>query len=106
MAALPRSVAPPSAHSCQIYKTPPLMDGGLRCAVPTRPRVRHASYLVLVHQPARLLHASFRPRLTTTPLRFAIPSPPSSWEEDFHLQAVQPARHTRSNSAAPVRRRL
>jgi hypothetical protein len=36
-----------------------------------------------------LLHASFRPRLATTPLRFAITSPPSGCEEDFHLQAVE-----------------
>jgi hypothetical protein len=35
------------------------------------------------------------PRLATTPLRFAIPSPPSGWEEDFHLQAVKHARHTK-----------
>ncbi len=28
-------------------------------------------------------------RLTTTPLRFANPSPPSGWIEDFHLQAVE-----------------
>ncbi len=43
---------------------------------------------------AALLHASFRPRLATTPLRFANPSPPSGWIEDFHLQAVDHARHT------------
>jgi hypothetical protein len=30
-----------------------------------------------------------------TPLRFANPSPPSGWIEDFHLQAVDHARHTR-----------
>jgi hypothetical protein len=42
-----------------------------------------------------LLHASFRPRLATTPLRFANPSPPSGWVKDFHLQAVDHARHTR-----------
>jgi hypothetical protein len=29
-----------------------------------------------------------------TPLRFANPSPPSGWIEDFHLQAVGHARHT------------
>jgi hypothetical protein len=51
-------------------------------------------YPVLVHRAAALLHASFRPRLATTPLRFANPSPPSSWIEDFHLQAVDHARHT------------
>jgi hypothetical protein len=46
-----------------------------------------------------LLHAAFRPRLATTPLRFAIPSPPSGWEEDFHLQAVEHARHTKKAGA-------
>jgi len=39
---------------------------------PGRPR-----YPVLVHRVAALLHASFRPRLAATPLRFANPSPPS-----------------------------
>ena len=52
-------------------------------------------YPVLVHRIAALLHASFRPRLTTTPLRFASPSPSSGWVEDFHLQAVDHARHTK-----------
>ena len=41
-----------------------------------------------------MLHASSRPRLTTTPLRFANPSPPSGWVEDFHLQTNIHARHT------------
>jgi hypothetical protein len=62
---------------------------------PGRPR-----YPVLVHRAAVSLRASFRPRLTTTPLRFANPSPPSGWIEDFHLQAVVHARHTRK--APPV----
>jgi hypothetical protein len=52
-------------------------------------------YPVLVHRAATLLHASFRPRLAATPLRFANPSPPSGWIEDFHLQAVDHARHTK-----------
>jgi hypothetical protein len=47
-----------------------------------------------IHRAAALLRASFRPRLATTPLRFANPSPPSGWMEDFHLQAVDHARHT------------
>ena len=51
-------------------------------------------YPVLVHQAAALLHASFRPHLAMTPLRFANPSPPSGWIEDFHLQAVVHTRHT------------
>src|ERR1039457_3298673 len=53
-----------------------------------------ASYPVFVHRLALLLHASFRPRLATTPLRFANPSPPSGWVEDFHFQAAGHAQHT------------
>src|SRR5215212_3496596 len=63
-------------------------------------------YPVLVHRAAVLLHASFRPRLTATPLRFASPSPPSGWAEDFHLQAVEHARRTRKKArhwAGPLR---
>ena len=59
---------------------------------PGRPR-----YPLLVHRAAALLHASFRPHLAVTPLRFANPSPPSGWIEDFHLQAVDHARHTRKS---------
>ncbi len=70
------------------------LDGyGLRRFTPARPTLP-ASYPVLVHRLAHLLHASFRPRLATTPLRFANPSPPSGWVEDFHLQAAGHARHT------------
>src|ERR1700731_3588888 len=61
---------------------------------PGRPR-----YPVFVHRAAALLHASFRPRLATTPLRFANPSPPSGWIKDFHLQAVDHARHTTGSPA-------
>ncbi|HTE94092.1 MAG TPA: hypothetical protein VK678_11355, partial [Bradyrhizobium sp.] len=32
------------------------------------------------------------------PLRFANPSPPSGWIKDFHLQAVDHARHTANGS--------
>src|SRR6202166_2088791 len=56
-------------------------------------------YPVLVHRAAALLHASFRPHLAMTPLRFANPSPPSGWIEDFHLQAVDHARHTNKRGA-------
>src|SRR5713101_1358342 len=73
--------------------TTSVLDGyGLRCQLPTRP-TPYASYPVLVHRLALLLHASFRPRLATTPLRFAITSPSPGCEEDFHLQAVERARH-------------
>src|SRR5438067_5942977 len=57
-------------------------------------RTLPASYPVLVHRLASLLHASFRPHLTVRPLRFAITSPPSGCEEDLHLPAVDHARHT------------
>ena len=70
------------------------LDGyGLCCSSPTRPRVQ-ASYPVLVHRHTLLLRASFRPRLATTPLRFANPSPPSGWIRDSHPQTVEHARHT------------
>src|SRR6516164_9134650 len=59
---------------------------------PGRPR-----YPLLVHRAAVLLHAVFRPHLAVTPLRFANPSPPSGWIEDFHLQAVVHTRHTRKS---------
>src|SRR3982074_2495739 len=67
------------------------VDFAITCSLvqPGRPR-----YPVLVHQAAALLRASFRPRLAAAPLRFANPSPPSGWIEDFHLQALDDARHT------------
>src|ERR1700730_5800424 len=67
------------------------MSFAIRC--PLAPH-RRPHYPVLVHRLAPLLHASFRPRLATTSLRFAITSPPSGCEEDLHLQAVDHARHT------------
>src|SRR6266487_5086847 len=60
-------------------------------------------YPVLVHRAATLLHASFRPPLAATPLRFANPSPPSGWIEDFHLQAVDHARHAKKGPGVLLR---
>jgi hypothetical protein len=51
-------------------------------------------YPIPVRQAATLLHAAFRPRLATTPLRFANPSPPSSWIRDLHPQVVKHAWQT------------
>jgi hypothetical protein len=83
----------------------PLMtlDFAITCPLvrPGRPR-----YPVLVHRAAALLHASFRPHLAMTPLRFANPSPPSGWIEDFHLQAVDHARHTTKKAELNVQFRL
>ena len=68
-------------------------DGcGLRDQSPARP-ARDASYPVSVRQVAVLLRTSFRHRLAVMPLRFAKPSPPSGWLEDFHPQAIEHARH-------------
>ena len=77
-------------------KTSTLDEYGLRCHQPARPPP-YASYPVLVHRLASLLHPSFKPHLTMTPLRFAITSPPSGRVEDLHLQAVKHARHTENS---------
>jgi hypothetical protein len=70
------------------------LDGcGLRGQLSARPTWA-ASYPVSVRQVAVLLHASFRRRLATTPLRFANTSPPSGCVGDLHPQAVEHARHT------------
>ena len=75
------------------------VDFAIICSLvrPGRPR-----YPVLVHRAAALLHASFRPHLAVTPLRFANPSPPSGWIEDFHLQAVDHTRHTKRDPGLSV----
>ena len=90
---------PPEVRSTAFTARPPdlpprslmTVDFAITCSLvqPGRPR-----YPVLVHQAAALLRASFRPRLAAAPLRFANPSPPSGWIEDFHLQAVDHARNT------------
>src|ERR1035437_2859019 len=82
------------------------LDGyGLCCSLPTRPRAL-ASYPILVHRHTPLLHASFRPRLATTPLRFANPSPPSGWIRDLHPQTVEHARHTMTDRVALAAKRI
>ena len=90
-----------SLHRTPAEFTTPALDGyGLHDHLLTRP-AGIASYPVPVRQATILLHASSRPRLTTTPLRFTNPSPPSGWVEDFHLQANIHARHT-NKEPAPV----
>ncbi len=74
----------------------PRLDFAISCSLVRLGRPR---YPVFVHRAAVLLHTSFRPRLAATPLRFANPSPPSGWVEDFHLQAVEHARHTTEGPA-------
>ena len=85
----------PTAFAARPSDLPPrslmTMDFAISCSLvrPGRPR-----YPLLVHRAAVLLHAVFRPHLAMTPLRFANPSPPSGWIEDFHLQAAVHTRHT------------
>ena len=65
------------------------LDGyGLRDQLLARP-TKPASYPVSVRQVAVLLHASFRHHLAAMPLRFANPSPPSGWIEDFHFPSYR-----------------
>src|SRR3954454_2387510 len=95
---------PPEVRSTAFAARPPdlpprslmAVDFAIICSLvrPGRPR-----YPVLVHRAATLLHASSGRRLAMTPLRFANPSPPSGWIEDFHLQAVDHARHTEKSPA-------
>src|SRR3954451_22211328 len=90
---------PPEVSSTAFTAHPPdlqprALDGwGLRGQSSARP-TRAASYPVSVRRVAALLHASFRPRLAATPLRFANTSPPSGCVGDLHPQAVEHARHT------------
>jgi hypothetical protein len=80
-------------HATAGFATSALDGYGLRDQLPARP-APYASYPVLVHRFVRLLHASFRPSVARTPLRFAMTSPPSGCQKDFHLQTVEHARHT------------
>jgi hypothetical protein len=55
----------------------------------------------LFHRLASLHRASFGPRLAASvvsPLRFAIPSPPSGCVEDFHLRVVEHAQRTKEKA--------
>src|SRR5580700_4373684 len=84
-----------TAFDAQPPDLPPvlLMDMRFAVACQLAPH-RRPHHPVLVHRLAPLIHASFRPRLTTTPLRFSSSSPPPSWTRDFHPQAVEHVRHT------------
>jgi len=95
----PPGLSPTTSHAQPPGLRPaPLMD--MDFAVICNSSDARASYPVLVHRLACLLHASFRPRLAATPLRFANPSPPSGWVEDFHLQVIEHARQTKERPRA------
>src|SRR5262249_23277324 len=80
-------------HATAEFTTSALDGYGLRDRLLTRP-APYASDPVLVHRIARLLHASFRPSVAGTPLRFATTSPPSGCRGDLHPRTVENARHT------------
>ena len=84
-----------TAFNAQPPDLPPvcLVDVGFAVVCQLAPH-RRPHHPVLVHRLAPLIHASFRPRLATTPLRFSSPSPPPGWAGDFHPQAVEHVRHT------------
>ena len=87
-------------HATAGFTTSAFDGYGLRGHLPARP-TPYASDPVLVHRLVRLLHASFRPSVAGTPLRFAMTSPPSGCQGDFHPRAVEHARHTRKTPALP-----
>ena len=84
---------------CQVTGSPEVSSTAFRAQPPDLPPVllvelgfaiisplapyRRPRYPVLVHRLKLLIHASFRPRLTTTPLRFSSPSPPPGWAGNF-----------------------
>jgi len=85
-----------TAFDAQPPDLPPvcLVDQGFAVLCQLAPH-RRPHHPVLVHRLAPLIHASFRPRLATTPLRFSSPSPPPGWAGDFHPLAVEHVRHTK-----------
>src|SRR6266487_1847804 len=84
-----------TAFNAQPPDLPPvcLVDTGFAVLCQLAPH-RRPHHPVLVHRLAPLIHASFRPRLATTPLRFSSSSPPPGWAGAFHPQAVEHVRHT------------
>ena len=52
---------------------------------------------MLVHRAAALLYV-LQPHLAMMPLRFAHPSPPSGWIEDFHLQLSSYSAHNKKGT--------
>src|SRR6266705_5838051 len=70
------------------------LDGyGLRDPLPARPALAPRIRFLFIGS-----HLCFAlpsdPASRRQPLRFTNPSPPSGWVEDFHLRAIEHARHT------------
>ena len=73
---LPRSAVIPSVHRRRIYTAQSLCGWRTSRSRARSSRLYHTSYRVRVPRPARSFHASFRPHLAVTPLRFPCPSAP------------------------------
>src|SRR6266536_6491509 len=88
-----------TAFDAQPPDLPPvcLVDAGFAVLCQLAPH-RRPHHPVLVHRLAPLIHASFRPRLAPTPLRFSSPSPPPGWAGDLHPLAVEHVRHTKKKA--------
>src|SRR2546421_10796022 len=88
-----------TAFDAQPPDLPPvcLVDTGFAVLCQLAPH-RRPHHPVLVHRLPSLIHASFRPRLATTPLRFSSPSPPPGWAGGFHPLPVEHVRHTKENA--------
>jgi hypothetical protein len=98
---LPRSAVIPSVHRRRMYKAQPTCGWRALLLRASSPRLYHTSYPVRVPRPARSFHASFRPHLTVTPLRFPCPSAPRTpGQETF-----TPKHDSMHGTHAPVQRR-
>ena len=93
---LPGSAVIPSVHKRRMYQAQPHCGWRALLWRARSPRLYHASYPVRVPRPARAFHASFRPHLTVTPLRFPCPSAPRTpGQETFTPKHDRMPRHTR-----------
>src|SRR5437870_7952910 len=84
-----------TAFDAQPPDLPPvcLVDTGFAVLCQLAPHCR-PHHPVLVHRLAPLIHASFRPHLATTPLRFSSPSPPPGWaRSEEHTSELQSRGH-------------
>ena len=73
---LPRSAVIPSVHRRRIDQARPTCGWRAWRSRARSPRLYHTSYPVRVPRPAPSFHASFRPHLAVTPVRFPGPSAP------------------------------
>src|ERR1700676_3436312 len=81
------------------------LDGcGLRDTLPARPALAPPiRFLFIGSHLCSTLPSD--PASRRQPLRFTNPSPPSGWVEDFHLRAIEHARHTTNPLARDSARR-